>query len=140
MISKTGIHAVRAVVALSELPEGAFAGAADIASRIGAPPNYLGKLLKNLAGEGLLESQKGKGGGFRLARDPARISIYEVVEPIDKLSRWSGCFMGQGRCSEKSPCPVHHKWGRIRDAYLQFLKETKLVELVDPATLDLISR
>ena len=60
MISKTGIHAVRAVVALSELPEGAFAGAADIASRIGAPPNYLGKLLKNLAGEGLLESQKGK--------------------------------------------------------------------------------
>jgi Rrf2 family protein len=132
MISKTGIHALRAIVALSELPEGVFAGAADIAGRTGAPPNYLGKLLKNLAGEGLLESQKGKGGGFRLARDPARISIYEVLEPIDKISRWSGCFMGKSRCSEKSPCAVHGKWGGVRDAYLQFLKETKLAELADP--------
>ena len=73
MLSKTGLHAVRAVVALAKLPAGAFAGAARIAQEIGAPHNYLAK-LKSLAEHGLLESQKGLGGGFRLARNPHEVS------------------------------------------------------------------
>jgi DNA-binding IscR family transcriptional regulator len=68
MLSKTGLHAVRALVALARLPEGCYAGAARIAQDIGAPQNYLSKLLKALAEEGLVESQKGLGrrrGGSR---------------------------------------------------------------------------
>ena len=68
MLSKTGLHAVRAIVALARLPGGAYAGAGRIAQEISAPQNYLGKLLQSLADEGLVESQKGLGGGFRLAR------------------------------------------------------------------------
>lgn len=49
MISKTGLHAMRAMLALSRLPEGAYAGAASVAPEIGAPQNYLGKLLQTLA-------------------------------------------------------------------------------------------
>lgn len=129
MISKTGIHALRALVALSPLPDGLFAGAADIASQIGAPRNYLGKLLKTLADEGLVESQKGKGGGFRLARPPGQISVYDVVEPIERVSRWSGCFMGRAACSDNEPCPVHQRWQGVRDTYLHFLRHTTIAEL-----------
>lgn len=129
MLSKTAVHALSAVAALAELPEGEYAGAADIAGRIGAPRNYLGKLLKTLADEGLLESQKGKGGGFRLAREASRVSVFDVVEPIDHVSRWSGCFMGHIRCSDGSPCAVHARWGRVRDEYLQFLRETSVADL-----------
>lgn len=130
MISKTGIHAVTAVAALAELGEGAFAGAAEIAEQIGAPRNYLGKLLKTLADQGLLESQKGKGGGFRLARNPEEISLYEIMEPLDRVSRWSGCFLGRARCSEDAPCSVHQRWSKVRTAYLQFLQETSVHDLV----------
>jgi Rrf2 family iron-sulfur cluster assembly transcriptional regulator len=130
MITKTGIHAVGALSALARLPEGAFAGAGDVAQEIGAPRNYLGKLLKTLADEGLLESQKGKGGGFRLARDPAGISLFDVVEPFERVSRWSGCFLGGPQCSEKSPCAVHVRWGKVRDAYLHFLRETTIADLI----------
>src|SRR5688500_1922427 len=100
MLSKTGLHAVRAVAALAKLPEGAYAGAARLAREIGAPENYLGKLLKALAGEGLLESQKGLGGGFRLARAARDVTLLDVVEPIDHISRWSGCILGRPECSE----------------------------------------
>jgi Rrf2 family transcriptional regulator, iron-sulfur cluster assembly transcription factor len=129
MLSKTGIHALKALTALTKLPDGHFAGAGDIADEIGAPRNYLGKLLQTLAGEGLVVSQKGKGGGFRLARDPAEISLYEVMEPIEHVSRWNGCLLGHGQCSAQEPCTLHSRWGKVRDAYLQFLRETTVADV-----------
>jgi Rrf2 family protein len=130
VLSKTGLHAVRAMVALARLPEGTYAGAANIAREIGAPQNYLGKLLKALAEEGLVESQKGLGGGFRLLRSPKDISLFDVVEPIEHISRWTGCILGQPECSEVEPCAIHNRWKTVRNAYLQMLERTTIAELV----------
>jgi Rrf2 family protein len=130
MLSKTGLHAVRALVALAKLPPGQYAGAGRVAQDIGAPQNYLGKLLKTLAEEGLLESQKGLGGGFRLAREPRAISLLDVVEPIEHVSRWSGCLLGRPECSERDPCALHDRWKSVREAYLRMLQRTTLAELV----------
>lgn len=131
MISKTGVHAALALTMMAHLKQGDFVGTATIAKEIGAPQNYLGKLLNTLAGEGLLESQKGFGGGFRLARQPNQISLYDIIEPIDKVSRWSGCFMGRGSCTPDNPCAVHHRWKKVREEYLSFLKETTLEDLAE---------
>jgi Rrf2 family protein len=128
------------MLALARLPEGAYAGAAHIAKEIGAPQNYLGKLLKALAEEGLAESQKGLGGGFRLARDARKISLLDVIEPIEHISRWSGCILGRPECSEVNPCAIHDRWKAVRDAYLRMLQRTTLAELVakgEPATVTL---
>jgi len=129
MLSKTALHALRATTVLAELPENSYAGAGDIAETIDAPRNYLGKLLQALAEAGIVESQKGKGGGFRLARPAARISVYDVVEPIDHVSRWQGCFMGRSKCSSENSCAVHQRWQAVRDPYLAFLRGTTLAEL-----------
>jgi len=130
MLSKTGLHAVRAMVSLAKLPTGTDAGAARIAQDIGAPPNYLSKLLKTLAEKGLVESQKGLGGGFRLVRDPKHLSLLDVVEPIEHVSRWSGCILGRPECSETDSCAIHDRWKAVRDAYLRMLQRTTLAELV----------
>lgn len=129
MISKTGIHATLALAFLSKLKTDEFAGATQIATEVGAPPNYLGKLLKQLAEEGLVISQKGFGGGFKLAKSADKITVYDVLEPIEKVSKWNGCFLGRSRCSEKSPCSVHTRWSKIREEYLSFLKETTIAEV-----------
>lgn len=133
MLSKTATHALHAVTALARIAPQTYAGAADLAHAIDAPPNYLGKLLRLLADEGLLESQKGKRGGFRLAKSPDRIAIYDVVEPIDHVSRWKGCFLGRSRCASDVGCPVHRRWGPVRDDYLRFLRETCVAELAGHA-------
>src|SRR5262245_52023392 len=130
MITKTGLHAVRAMVALARLPEGAYAGAASIAREISAPPNYLSKLLQNLAREGLVRSQKGLGGGFRLARDPRQTSLLDVVQPIEQVGRWSGCVLGHRECSDDAPCAIHHRWKHVRMAYLRMLSVTTLADLL----------
>lgn len=129
MMSKTGVHALRALAALAKLSNGDFAGSGEIAQAIGAPRNYLGKLLKTLSHEGLVESQKGKGGGFRLARDPATITLLDVMEPVARVGRWTGCFLGHATCSDDAPCSLHVRWGKARDAYFQFLKETTVADL-----------
>lgn len=131
MISKTGIHATLALALLANLESGTFAGASQIAETVGAPPNYLGKLLKQLAAEGLLESQKGFGGGFRLSRPAGKITLYDVLEPIERVSKWNGCFLGRARCSEKSPCALHERWSAIRQQYLSFLRTTTVAEIAE---------
>ena len=129
MITRTSLHSIRALVCLARQPEGAYAGAGTLAREIDAPPNYLGKLLQTLARAGLVESRKGLRGGFRLAGDPARISLLEIIEPIEHVSRWDGCFLGGAPCSEKDPCVMHDRWGALRDAYLELLAETTVADL-----------
>jgi Rrf2 family transcriptional regulator, iron-sulfur cluster assembly transcription factor len=138
MITKTAMHAVRALVALARLPEGGYAGAAKIAQEIGAPQNYLGKLLQTLAHEGLVQSQKGLGGGFCLARPPRRITLFDVVEPIESVSRWAGCMIGRPVCSEEAPCAIHERWKKVRSAYLDLLKQTTIADLVARGEVDVV--
>jgi Rrf2 family iron-sulfur cluster assembly transcriptional regulator len=130
LVSKTALHAIRALCALAKLPEGERAGAAFIADAIGAPPNYLGKLLQNLSRQGLVESKKGLNGGFRLARPPESITLKDVVDPIDQVGRWSECLLGMSECSPESGCVVHDRWGPLRDGYLALLQEISIADLV----------
>ncbi len=129
MISKTALHAIKALVALGERPD-EFQGSASIAARIGAPQNYLGKLLQSLAQSGLVYSQKGMGGGFQLAKKPEEITLYEIIEPVDHVSRWDGCLMGNESCSPDCPCALHAKWAGLRDSYFAMLKESTLADVV----------
>jgi Rrf2 family iron-sulfur cluster assembly transcriptional regulator len=130
MISRTGVHAIRALVAIADVPEGRRAGAAAVAREIGAPPNYLGKLLQKLGSQGLVEAVKGQGGGFRLARPAASIRLIDIVEPLDPSVRWRGCLLGRPTCSDAAPCATHGRWARIRDRYIDLLSQTTVADLV----------
>ena len=65
-----------------------------------------------------------------MARPPEKISLFDVVEPVDHVSRWEGCFMGKASCSAVTPCAMHYKWVAIRNDYLAMLKESTLADIV----------
>lgn len=136
MLSKTALNTLKAFTVLADLPAGSHEGAKAIAEKIDAGQNYLGKLLQAMVDEGLVVSQKGMGGGFRLNRKPEEITIFDVVEPIDHVSRWDSCFMGRPSCNEEHPCSAHDQWKDIRTRYLRFLKETTLVDLKQKYGID----
>lgn len=129
MLSNTALYAVKATGELARLGDNEYVGAALVAERIGAPPNYLGKLLQTLTQHDVVLSRKGTGGGFRLARDPREISLYDVVEPIDKVSRWNGCFLGNACRGDENGCAIHHRWGPVRNAYMSLLRESTVAEV-----------
>jgi Rrf2 family protein len=130
MISDTGRHAIKALTILAQQEDGTPLGAKQIASQINAPRNYLGKLLQNLAAEGLLESTKGHGGGFSLSKPPHKISLFEVLDPIEKMSKQPDCFLGWKKCADSRPCAFHHQWKPLREARIKMLKTTTLADIV----------
>jgi len=129
MINKSSLLAINALTELAQLPPGECAGAASIAQKIGAPANYLGKLLQSLAVRGLIISQKGKGGGFRLEKSPRKISLLDIVAAIEDVDKWSKCFLGRKQCLDSSPCRVHGQWKQVREANMRFLKNISLYDL-----------
>ena len=76
-------------------------------------------------------SQKGLGGGFRLARAPEEITLWEIVNSIDPLDRWNGCLLGRSSCSDNNPCAVHNRWKVLRDKYLSLLQQTTVAEVAN---------
>ncbi|MEW6713400.1 MAG: Rrf2 family transcriptional regulator, partial [Candidatus Riflebacteria bacterium] len=130
MISQTSIHAIRAMMYLAAQKENQPIGAASIASAIEAPANYLGKTLQILTHDGLLISQRGLGGGVRLARAADQISLYDIVEPIEHVSRQSRCFMNR-LCCGPEPCRFHSRWSDIHKDYCDFLKSITLKQIIE---------
>jgi Rrf2 family transcriptional regulator, iron-sulfur cluster assembly transcription factor len=129
MISRTGAHALKALVALQNLPAGGYAGAAQIARQIHAPSNYLGKLLRQLALEGIVEGRKGTNGGFRLAAQTSSLSLFDALRPIEHFDRYKMCLLGRPKCVGSDPCLLHEGWSRVRDQYLEYLKATTLSDI-----------
>jgi Rrf2 family iron-sulfur cluster assembly transcriptional regulator len=134
MIARTTLHAIRALAALAGNAPGEYAGAAAIAERIKAPRNYLGKLLQSLARAGLVQGQKGLNGGFRLTRKAEKISLFDVADHVEQVSRWNGCFLGQSSCRADRPCAMHDRWTKVREVYVQFLKQTSVLDVVNQRT------
>ncbi len=129
MISKTSLQIIKALLELAKLPIGESEGVVRIAEKIKAPQHYLGKVLQGLVREGIVASQKGLNGGFRLAKMPKDICLYDIVSSLEDVKSWEGCFMGKSICSDQSACSAHQYWKSAREAYISFLKKTTIADL-----------
>lgn len=108
MFSQTAEYALRAAVALAELPDEASLSAAQLAERTQVPGQYLSKVLQQLQRAGLLQALRGKYGGYRLARTASEISILHVINAVDPLQRIKGCPLGRPEHAH-ALCPLHRQ-------------------------------
>jgi Rrf2 family protein len=106
----------------------------EIAAELALPQQYLTKILRALASEGILESQRGRSGGFRLARPAEKITLLDVVDPLDHLSERQACILGQATCSDVRSCPLHDPWRRISDSLCRMLRGRTLAQLTRQAS------
>lgn len=130
MLTQTAEYALRVVIHLAGLaPEGS-ARAGELAAELDIPANYLSKILHHLAAEGILTSQRGRHGGFRLARPASRLRVAAVVAPFDDLERFRSCLLGATVCSERTACEAHQRWKPLAAGMLGFLERTTVDEMV----------
>lgn len=88
------------------------------------------KVLKLLAGAGLVESQRGAAGGYRLALPPERIAVARIVEAIDGPIGVTECAAHAGHCSHEAHCGVRGPWQRISEAIERGLRELSLAQML----------
>ena len=129
IFSKKCELALQAVLFLSIQPEGESFNAGDISTELKVPQQFVSKVLQNLTSTGIVGSKKGKAGGFFLAKDPNEIRLIQIVDAIDGLSIFEKCVLGFPGCSPTNPCPLHNKWGGLRDEAFKMMTEWTLFEL-----------
>src|SRR5688572_3022207 len=110
-----------------------FHSAKDVAKATGVPAPTVSKLLKALAHAGLVESHRGIDGGFSLSRDPATVSVADVVTAVEGPIALTAC-QGADRhvCGIESTCPTRTNWDRINDAVRGALAGLSIAEMATP--------
>ena len=131
MLTQTGEYALRALVYMARKGEEGFCGVKEIATATGVPSNYLAKILQQLARAKVLESQKGFGGGFKVARKLSKISLMDIIDPLERIDKFRQCVLGQRLCNDQVACPLHHTWKAISGQYLGSLTHTSLQDIAD---------
>lgn len=133
MLSKTSEYALRAVLFLARESRDTPVPAGDIATGLDVPANYLSKILHTLSRAGVVSSERGPGGGYRLARPADRMSLADVVGAFEPISPGSRCLLGQARCHDDQPCAAHERWRQVFDPVTAFFRETMVAELLEPS-------
>lgn len=106
----------------------------DLAKREDIPRKFLESILLELKNEGVLESKRGKGGGYALRKDPGQVTLGEVIRlfdgplaPIPCASERS--FKKCDDCHDISTCGTRLVMREVRDAMAKILDHTTLADL-----------
>ncbi|MGH8040858.1 MAG: SUF system Fe-S cluster assembly regulator [Rudaea sp.] len=130
-VSKLTDYATEVMTALAAAPARVHS-AQELAERVRLEAPTVSKLLKQLAHAGLIESFRGVNGGYRLARDPARISIADIVIAMEGPIGMTQCSAQAGLCDHESHCGVRVNWQRINQAIATALAEVSLADMLKP--------
>lgn len=131
--TETGKYAIRAIVYLAHADgQSEPISAAEIAGAEHIPPYYLAKILQDLVRTGILESVRGRGGGFRLTGSPETVSVFDILQAIEPMERLTeDCILGLECCTDEVPCPLHDLWTEFRDAYVTAVRDVSVADLVE---------
>ena len=130
MFSGTAVYALRAVVYLAEHSKERPVRVAEMATNLDVPQNYLAKILNDLVRSEILNSPRGKHGGFQLAVRPDDLSLLTVVSPFDRIEQERRCLLGRPECSDHTPCAAHHRWKELGTQLAAFVQETTVADLL----------
>jgi FeS assembly SUF system regulator len=104
--------------------------ATSLADETGLPLPTVQKLVSRLSAAGLIESQRGTGGGFRLSRPPSAISVADIVEAIEGPIAMTACVdNGSHDCCVEENCKVKPHWNAVNDAMRGALAGVSLASL-----------
>jgi Rrf2 family protein len=128
MFSQTVEYALRAVVYLAyEAPEARTT--AQIADATRLPRDYLSKILQGLAKKGLVQTQRGVGGGVSLARAAEELTILDVVNAVEPIQRITTCPLGLAAHGARL-CPLHKRMDAAMATVEEAFGKTTLAEVL----------
>ncbi len=139
IFSKTCELGLQAVLFLSIKKEKRIFTAGEVSKELKVPKEYVSKVMQILTESGIIGSKKGKNGGFYLAKSPSSIKLIDIVEAIDGLEIFNNCVLGFPGCSNENPCPVHEKWGKLRDDAYKMLSNETLEQLKEKTLHKLVN-
>jgi len=138
-LSSMADYAVVVMSAAARHCGGARVSAVQLAVETGLPTPTVQKLVSRLAGAGLLRCSRGVGGGLKLARPAAAITVADIVEAVEGPIALTACVEhGKHECTLEGACAVRPHWPMVNEALrgaLAGVSLTRLAQAAPPATL-----
>lgn len=135
MLTKKGKYGLKALVHLSQTPEGHLVFINDIAIANNIPRKFLEAILGELRNAGFVTSRKGKDGGYRLSRVAEEIMIGDVIRVLDGPLAPIACasHTRYERCEDcdEDICQIRHMMLEVREALSNVLDKRSLASLAD---------
>ena len=134
MLSRKCKYGLKAVLRLAGAPDGQPMLVAELADRDRIPKKFLDSILLELKHRGLVQSRKGKGGGYMLSRPPWTITFGEIVRTLEGPLAPIGCVSQTAYapcldCADEESCGIRMVMKEVRDATAHVLDKTTLADV-----------
>jgi Rrf2 family protein len=131
-LTRRGAYAIRAVLALAEMPPDHVLSAARIARQRRIPSRFLPQVMADLVHAGLVEARVGRSGGYRLVRPASSVTLLDVIEAVEGDARRQTCVLRGEPCGSMSePCDVHAVFAAAQDALIGELAATTFSDIAE---------
>ncbi len=133
MISTRGRYALRVMIDMAENSNGGCIPLKDIAARQEISKKYLEIIVKDLVAGGLITGASGKGGGYKLSRNPEKYTAGEIIELAEGTLSPVSCLAGEKNvCPRRAVCKTLPMWTEYYRMVRDFFYSKKLTDLIDP--------
>lgn len=132
-LTTKGRYAVMAMVDLARLSlQERAVPLHEICMRQEKAINYMEQLFNKLKKHGLVNSVKGPGGGYVLAKEPEEISILEIMQAVGEDTKITSCS-DKRTCIKNGPCVTHNLWNGLGEHINMYLSSTNLKDFCKEA-------
>ncbi len=128
-LPQTAEYALNAISHIASYTPLQSVRAKDLSVITRIPLPYLSKVLRRLVSQGLLQAQKGHGGGFVITRALEQINVAQILKAVDYDTNNEDCIFGWGQCSTAAPCPLHPSWFKVKKMFHKWAEETTLAQI-----------
>ncbi len=138
MVSTKGRYALRVMIDLAEHGSGAYVPLRDVAERQAISQKYLESIMAVLSKAGLVDGRHGKGGGYRLVRDPEDYTVGSVLKLTEGTLAPVDCIGGDGHCDcpRASFCRTLPMWSELDRLIDGYFEKYTLADLVEQKSAD----
>ena len=134
VISTKGRYALRVMIELAGAEPGTYTALRDVAGRQEISEKYLEAIVKKLGKAGLVSGLRGKGGGYRLAAEPERCTVGDILRAAeDSLAPVACQGLDGGRCPRRDKCATLPIWAGLEKRIADYLDGITLSDLAAQA-------
>ncbi|MDD9865075.1 MAG: Rrf2 family transcriptional regulator [Verrucomicrobiales bacterium] len=134
-LSQRGEYALRALLVLGMNHGPEVVRIRDIAQQQNIPRRFLEQILNDLKSAGFVQSRRGVAGGYRLQRDPAEISLADIIRHLEGPLAPVGCvsvnYYQRCSCPDEAKCAIRSVMQEVRDAIVSALEGVTVSHLCD---------
>jgi Rrf2 family protein len=130
-LTKKADYGLMAIKHLAEHPKPGACSTKDVAEAYRIPQELLAKILQRLVRAGLLKSQHGSNGGYVLARDPATITVFEVIRAIDGPLFITSCVTVRGNCVQHERCTIKEPMHKVNSSIEEVLRRITIADMAE---------